>query len=38
LLPADWPGAPLRAAYDVWDARYRATLREWSRADGAPAR
>jgi len=31
LLPADWPGAPLRAAYDIWDARYRATLQEWSR-------
>jgi phenylacetic acid degradation operon negative regulatory protein len=32
LLPADWPGAELRAAYDEWDARYRATLRKWSRA------
>jgi len=32
LLPADWPGAELRAAYDEWDARYRTTLREWSRA------
>jgi phenylacetic acid degradation operon negative regulatory protein len=32
LLPADWPGAPLRATYDEWDARYRATLRDWSRA------
>jgi phenylacetic acid degradation operon negative regulatory protein len=32
LLPADWPGAPLRAAYDQWDARYRTTLRDWSRA------
>jgi phenylacetic acid degradation operon negative regulatory protein len=32
LLPADWPGAALRAAYDRWDARYRATLDAWSRA------
>ncbi len=32
LLPAGWPGASLRSAYDAWDARYRATLREWSRA------
>jgi phenylacetic acid degradation operon negative regulatory protein len=32
LLPADWPGAGLRATYDGWDARYRATLRQWSRA------
>jgi len=31
LLPADWPGAELRATYDEWDARYRTTLREWSR-------
>ena len=31
LLPADWPGAPLRATYDGWDARYRATLQDWSR-------
>ena len=30
--PADWPGGALRAAYDRWDARYRATLSEWSRA------
>ena len=29
--PTDWPGAPLRATYDAWDARYRATLRDWSR-------
>ncbi len=33
LLPADWPGVLLRATYDGWDARYRATLREWSRGD-----
>ena len=33
LLPADWPGASLRATYDHWDARYRATLRDWSRRD-----
>ncbi len=38
LLPAGWPGAPLRVAYDGWDARYRATLREWSRADSPPSR
>jgi phenylacetic acid degradation operon negative regulatory protein len=31
LLPADWPGGALRATYDAWDARYRATLRDWSR-------
>ncbi len=31
LLPADWPGAELHATYDEWDARYRTTLREWSR-------
>ena len=30
--PRGWPGAALRGAYDVWDARYRATLREWSRS------
>lgn len=34
LLPAGWPGATLREIYDVWDARYRATLQEWSRAAG----
>jgi phenylacetic acid degradation operon negative regulatory protein len=33
LLPADWPGERLRTTYDAWDARYRTTLREWSRAD-----
>ncbi len=32
LLPDDWPGSALRATYDEWDARYRATLRDWSRA------
>jgi phenylacetic acid degradation operon negative regulatory protein len=32
LLPIGWPGARLRADYDRWDARYRATLRAWSRA------
>ncbi len=32
LLPLGWPGARLRGAYDVWDTRYRATLREWSRS------
>jgi hypothetical protein len=30
-LPAGWPGAGLRAYYDLWDARYRRTLRDWSR-------
>jgi phenylacetic acid degradation operon negative regulatory protein len=32
LLPPGWPGAALRAVYDDWDARYRATLRSWSRS------
>ncbi len=32
LLPHDWPGSRLRTTYDEWDAHYRATLREWSRA------
>ncbi len=32
LLPRGWPGTALRGAYDVWDARYRATLRGWSRS------
>jgi phenylacetic acid degradation operon negative regulatory protein len=32
LQPADWPGSRLRETYDDWDARYRATLRSWSRA------
>jgi phenylacetic acid degradation operon negative regulatory protein len=31
LLPAEWPGARMRNVYDDWDARYRATLRTWSR-------
>jgi phenylacetic acid degradation operon negative regulatory protein len=31
LEPAGWPGSSLRETYDVWDARYRATLRSWSR-------
>jgi hypothetical protein len=31
LLPGGWPGRQLRLDYDDWDARYRATLREWSR-------
>jgi phenylacetic acid degradation operon negative regulatory protein len=35
LLPAHWPGQELRRAYDPWDAQYRATLREWSRAEPA---
>ena len=32
LLPDGWPGRELRDAYGRWDARYRATLREWSQA------
>ena len=32
LLPPDWPGKRLRDHYDLWDALYRRTLREWSRA------
>ncbi len=32
LVPVEWPGAALRADYDDWDTRYRATLGEWSRA------
>ena len=31
LHPPDWPGTRLRDTYDDWDARYRATLRAWSR-------
>jgi phenylacetic acid degradation operon negative regulatory protein len=31
LLPSAWPGARIRTVYDEWDARYRATLRTWSR-------
>jgi phenylacetic acid degradation operon negative regulatory protein len=31
LLPTDWPGVSLRSSYDEWDARYRATLHDWSR-------
>lgn len=30
LEPAAWPGSRLRATYDDWDARYRATLNAWS--------
>jgi phenylacetic acid degradation operon negative regulatory protein len=32
LLPPDWLGTQLRKVYDLWDMRYRSTLREWSRA------
>ncbi|HVB92334.1 MAG TPA: PaaX family transcriptional regulator C-terminal domain-containing protein [Acidimicrobiales bacterium] len=32
LLPEGWPGSRLRSNYEGWDARYRRTLREWSRA------
>lgn len=31
LQPSGWPGSRLRATYDDWDARYRATLNSWSR-------
>ncbi len=34
LLPRGWPGAPLRTTYADWDMHYRATLREWSHAEG----
>jgi phenylacetic acid degradation operon negative regulatory protein len=34
LLPSTWPGTRLRETYDEWDARYRATLRTWSRGGG----
>jgi phenylacetic acid degradation operon negative regulatory protein len=37
LLPAGWPGTPLRDEYDRWDMRYRATLQEWSRPDSPGA-
>jgi phenylacetic acid degradation operon negative regulatory protein len=36
LLPRDWPGVRLRSRYDQWDAKYRSTLRQWSRSDVAP--
>ena len=29
LLPTEWPGEPLRADYDRFDAAYRAVLRSW---------
>jgi phenylacetic acid degradation operon negative regulatory protein len=32
LVPSDWPGSSLRAAYGQWDTRYRTTLQEWSQA------
>jgi phenylacetic acid degradation operon negative regulatory protein len=32
MLPPGWPGMRLRAHYDRWDARYRKTLGDWSRA------
>jgi len=32
LLPDDWPGPTLRAAYASWDGDYRAVLRAWGRA------
>jgi phenylacetic acid degradation operon negative regulatory protein len=34
LLPADWPGADLRATYDGWDRAYRRLLAEWHRGRG----
>jgi phenylacetic acid degradation operon negative regulatory protein len=35
LLPRGWPGVRLRADYDGWDARYRATLQDWSSTQSA---
>lgn len=32
LLPADWPGARLRADYDRFDAAFKATWRDWYRS------
>lgn len=32
LLPADWPGAELRATYDAWDRAYREGLAAWHRS------
>ncbi|MBL8774902.1 MAG: hypothetical protein JNK12_03175 [Acidimicrobiales bacterium] len=32
LLPADWPGAALRAEYDRYDAAYQSLLGAWFRA------
>jgi phenylacetic acid degradation operon negative regulatory protein len=32
LLPAAWPGGPLRLAYEEWDRRYRRVLRAWGRS------
>jgi phenylacetic acid degradation operon negative regulatory protein len=34
LLPADWPGAALRADYDRYDAAYRTVLVDWLGATG----
>ncbi|MDE3085938.1 MAG: PaaX domain-containing protein, C- domain protein [Acidobacteriota bacterium] len=34
LLPAGWPGAALRSAYDAYDARYRGVLADWGRRVG----
>lgn len=34
LLPAGWPGAGLRSAYDAYDARYRGVLADWGRRLG----
>jgi phenylacetic acid degradation operon negative regulatory protein len=31
LLPASWPGAALRSAYERYDAAYRAVMRGWFR-------
>jgi phenylacetic acid degradation operon negative regulatory protein len=36
LLPAGWPGRPLRQTYARWDRRYRQVLRTWGRS-GSPA-
>jgi phenylacetic acid degradation operon negative regulatory protein len=35
LLPHDWPGAELRAAYVAYEARFHAVARDWFRAQTA---
>ena len=38
LLPPMWPGGPLRARYEEWDARYRRTLARWAARPAALTR
>ena len=38
LLPLDWPGVELRSFYDLWDARYRSVLAQWTQAPSHPKR